>query len=129
MDYVTIKSDEYLKTVCRITETTEEVFIKNTLDYLGFMEVINDSSEEWGRTIGQCLNEYYNQNAVLGIQLLALNTNDSVAMEAFCNLLLIGPYDCPECGSETEKFTDSDNGKDIFQVERCECGHEEIKNI
>lgn len=123
MEFITIKQDENLQTVCRIRETSQEIFIHNTLGYLLEMEVIADASDEWTKTIGECLNEHHNPSAALGIKLLSLATNDSVAMEAFEKLVIIGKGDCPECGDELERFGDGNYGKE-WEVERCSCGYE-----
>lgn len=120
MSLSTIKADENLSTVCRIIETTPEIFIEKTLNYLEVNEWVPDASEEWGRTIGECLNEYA-KNPV-GISILAIGTNDSVAMECFLNLIIIGKGDCPECGADLEKFEDGGYGK-TWEVERCNCGY------
>ena len=104
MEFITIKKDQNLKIICDFLEEDADVFIENTLNYLGQNEWIFDASEEWGRTIGEAL--FDRTENVLGISILCLNTNNSDIIYAFLNLKIVGFGDCPCCGAEMEKFED-----------------------
>ena len=121
MEFITIKKDSNLEAILDFIKKEPEQFIFNTLNYLEVNEWIADDSEEWGKTIGEILDESNVDS--YGAAVLALRTNVPNVVEAFKNLIIIGKGDCPECGADLEKFNDGNHGKE-WEVERCTCGYE-----
>lgn len=120
MQYITIKKDDSLKIILDFIKKDASQFIFTTLNYLEVNEWIADASDEWGKTIGQILDE--SEVDSYGAAILALKTNMPTVVEAFRNLVIVGYGDCPECGADLERFNDGNYGKE-WEVERCTCGY------
>lgn len=87
MEYITIQKDKNLKTITDFLQKTPESFIFSTLNYLNINDWIADSSDEWGKTLGEILDEENVDS--LGVAILALKTNHTTVVEAFRNLNII----------------------------------------
>lgn len=127
MEYITIKNDESLKSILQFTDQHSSQFIFNTLNYLHLNDWIADSSDEWGKTIGEILDESIVDS--YGVAILALKTNYQPIIEAFRKLSIVGHGDCPECGGDTEeRYYNPDPTKDSGDYICDFCKYETIPN-
>ena len=100
--------------------------------------IIEDTNDNWGLTIDECVDGTTPLTAVVDVLIAAGIPNKSRYFDAFCQLVVIGNGDCPECGGEYE-VTDGDYKQTggfyydsepeytpIWEEKKCtHCGHKE----
>lgn len=122
MEFITIKKDQNLKTVCDFLEQDPDVFIENTLNYLGQNEWIFDASEEWGKIMVEVISDFVDVPDIVAVQIL--RANSVFVVDAFLNLKIVGFGDCPECGGDFYWY-----GDDGIQCTNCDYQTFEKSNI
>lgn len=123
MEYITIKRDGNLEAILDFIKKDPKEFIFHTLNYLELNDWIADASDEWGKTIGQILDE--SEVDSYGAAILALKTNIPTVVEAFRKLVIVGHGDCPKCGGDLdERFYQPDPTQGTDDYVCVNCGHE-----
>ena len=105
MTFTTLKKCDNLEYISNYIKTPIDKLSANILNFLFLNEMIEDGSQDWGKTLIDVLNE--NLSSPIGVATLCLKTNHPKIVEAFEKLTLfnVDYSDCPECGSDLEEKT------------------------
>lgn len=98
-----IKESEQLKALATASGKTANQVSDIIVSELIKRQMIEETPENWGGTIGDCVKrDIYVSEVVEVIRATGLSVVKSNHYDAFVECVLIGNGDCPECGGEME---------------------------
>ena len=98
-----IKKSEQLKALATASGKTANQVSDIIVSELIKRQMIEETPENWGGTIGDCVKrDIYVSEVVEVIRATRLSVVKSNHYDAFVECVLIGNGDCPECGGEME---------------------------
>ena len=135
-----IKKNKQLETLATAANKTTEAVSKIITEELIRRNIVYDVYDFWGYAFKDVYDSDLKVKEVLDvIHAIGIKTIRCEHLDAFMDLILMGDYDCPECGGEMkvedgeykDVFTDmltEPYVNIIFEEKICKvCGHREIK--
>lgn len=119
MKYIEIKGGPELDLLSKISGMSLENIEREIFAQGEDLEILGDDQELAGKTILEILKDLDKADQLPVFSFMVFGEHKFDLVQNLGNLVLVSPEnDCPQCGCEMERFTDSEFGQ-VYEVDRC----------